>query len=71
VGGGEYARFWKYKSPVLMGVLAVLGGCGGLTGSCADGEGFRVAVAWAGVVGGEEGRLVAPPAAALRPSAER
>ena len=40
VGWGYYARFWKDKSPVFMGCLAVLGWSGGLTGSCADGEGF-------------------------------
>jgi hypothetical protein len=28
---GEYARFWKDKSPVFIGVLWVMGWCGGLT----------------------------------------
>ena len=32
VGWGYYARFWKDKSPVFMGCLAVLGWSGGLTG---------------------------------------
>jgi len=32
VGWGDYARFWKYISPVLIGVLAVLRCLGGLTG---------------------------------------
>lgn len=32
VGWGDYARFWKYISPVLMRVLVDLGGRGGLTG---------------------------------------
>ena len=51
MGGGNYARFWKYKSPVFIGGLVVFGVLGGLTGSCADGEGLRVAVGWAGWAG--------------------
>jgi hypothetical protein len=47
VGWGNYAKFWRDKSPVFMGCLAVLGWSGGLTGSCVGGEGF----AWLGLVG--------------------
>ena len=32
VGGGDYARFWKYISPVFIGGLAIFGCLGGLTG---------------------------------------
>ena len=64
MGGGNYARFWKDKSPVFIGGVVVFGVLGGLTGFCADGG------SWIGG-GGGEGRLVAPPSAALRPSAER
>jgi hypothetical protein len=32
VGWGYYARFWRDKSPVFMGCLAVFGWSGGLTG---------------------------------------
>jgi hypothetical protein len=32
VGGGNYDKFWKYKSPVFIGGLWVLGALGGLTG---------------------------------------
>ena len=31
VGGGNYARFWKFKSPVFIGVLVILTGVRGLT----------------------------------------
>jgi hypothetical protein len=31
VGGGNYARFWKYISPVFMGGLVIFGVGGGLT----------------------------------------
>jgi hypothetical protein len=76
VGWGYYARFWRDKSPVFMVCLSVLEWSGGLTGSCADGDGLR----GAGVGGmgcAEESNLAhstslrASPAAALRPSAER
>jgi hypothetical protein len=69
VGWGYYARFWRDKSPVFMGCLAVLGWSGGLTGSCADGEGLHVAGA-GGMGCAEDGNLVVSPAAALRPAAE-
>jgi hypothetical protein len=67
VGWGNYARFWRDKSPVFMGCLAVLGWSGGLTGSCVGGEGLRVAGA-GGMGCAEDGNLVVSPAAALRPS---
>jgi hypothetical protein len=68
-GWGNYARFWKYKSPVLMGVLGSLRGAGGLTCFL---RGWREASRGGGdgVGGVEEGRLVVAPAASLRPSAE-
>jgi len=31
VGGGNYAKFWKYISPVLIGGLVICGAGGGLT----------------------------------------
>ena len=34
VEGGDYARFWKYISPVFMRGLAIFGSVGGLTGFC-------------------------------------
>src|ERR1700679_3889386 len=73
VGWGYYAKFWRDKSPVFMGCLAVLGWSGGLTGSCVGGEGLRLAGA-GGMGCAEDGNLAhstslrASPAAALRPS---
>ena len=32
VGGGDYARFWKYISPMFIGCLAIFGWLRGLTG---------------------------------------
>jgi hypothetical protein len=63
--GGNYAKFWKYKSAMGARVLWGLGVRGGLTGSCADGGG---AGAW---WRGEEDRLVVAASPSLRPSAER
>jgi len=36
MGGGDYARFWKYKSPMVIGGLAVFEVVGGLTGFGAE-----------------------------------
>jgi hypothetical protein len=49
VGWGKYARFWKYISPVFIGVLVVFGGLGGLTG-------FRWGLGWWWGGGGQVGR---------------
>jgi len=56
VGGGNYAKFWKYKSPVFVGGLVVFGVVGGLTGSCAGGGPARTARGFARLSAGRGGR---------------
>ena len=42
VGGGDYARFLKYISPMFIGGLAIFGWWRGLDKVLADGEQLRV-----------------------------
>jgi hypothetical protein len=72
VGGGKYARFWKYKSPVLIGGLSISCGLQGVDRICGRADGGRLRVVGGDGMGGiEESNLVVAPAASLRPSAER
>ena len=64
VRGGRLSGGWGSGRGRLARQRSLTKVCAGARGSCADGG------SWIGGEGGE-GRLVAPPAAALRPSAER